>query len=111
MGRRSRKNDNNCSLAALKDRTRQTAYANVYPLAEVYVFNALTNCASWLRYRPRERHGMAKKKGRRQNSRTSDEQVKDSNELLSLIRQQMAKLRSGPEETRPKDLNIPEPEG
>ena len=57
------------------------------------------------------RHGMSKheKKGRRQNSHANDEQVKD-NELLALIRQQMANLRSGPEATRPKDLEIPNPD-
>jgi len=53
------------------------------------------------------------KKERKQNSptkRTNDNQVKDSNELLSLIRQQMANRRSGPQETRPKDLKLPDPE-
>ena len=72
----------------------------------------LTNGASWLRYPPRERHSMSnhEKKERRQNSRTNDDQVKDSNELLSLIRRQMSDRRSGPEETRPKDLKIPDPE-
>jgi hypothetical protein len=51
------------------------------------------------------------KKERTQNSRTNGDQVKDSNELLSLIRRQMADRRSGPGETRPKELKIPEPEG
>lgn len=51
------------------------------------------------------------KKQRRHNSSTNDDQVKDSNELLSLIRRQMADRRNGPEEMRPKDLRIPEPEG
>ena len=41
---------------------------------------------------------------------TDDEQVKDSNELLALIRRQMAEKRSGPEENRPKKLKIPDPE-
>lgn len=59
------------------------------------------------------RYGMSKreKKEEKQNANANDEQVKDSNELLALIRQQMAARRSGPEETRPKELKIPEPEG
>ena len=43
---------------------------------------------------------------RGQNEVRDDEQVKDSNELLALIRRQMAERRSGPQEERPKDLEI-----
>ena len=49
-----------------------------------------------------------KKKGEGQKA-GKDEQVKDSNELLALIRHQMVRRRSGPQENRPKELRIPEP--
>ena len=45
-----------------------------------------------------------------QHAISDDEHVKDSNELLALIRRQMVERRSGPDEKRPKKLEIPEPE-
>ena len=55
---------------------------------------------------------MAKRQKREhgQQAISDDEQVKDSNELLALIRRQMAERRSGPVAKRPKELEIPEPE-
>ena len=56
---------------------------------------------------------MPKRKKQKQASQTAagkDEQVKDSNELLTLIRMQMVRRRNGPQEHRPKDLDIPKPE-
>jgi hypothetical protein len=55
---------------------------------------------------------MAKQKKKKQGNgaATGDKQVKDSNELLGLIRQQMAQRRAGPESSRPKKLKIPDPE-
>ncbi len=50
------------------------------------------------------------KKNCEHSATTDDEQVRDSNELLTLIRKQMIERRNGPEENRPKKLEIPEPE-
>jgi len=54
---------------------------------------------------------MAKRKKKElKRAGTDEQQVKDSNELLALIRHQMALRRSGQNKTRAKGLKIPEPE-
>jgi len=50
-----------------------------------------------------------KKKELKRGAGSDDQQVKDSNELLALIRHQMALRRSGQNKRRAKGLNIPGP--
>ena len=51
-----------------------------------------------------------KKKEGKKTADTKDQEVKDSNELLSLIRLQIAQRKSDEKERRAKELKIPERE-
>lgn len=56
---------------------------------------------------------MAKRASREQRQDVTpndEEHLKESKELLSLIRQKMSQRRSGPAHEQPKDLEIPEPD-